>query len=68
MFNRNLNLRIDDNTDVLLKTLAFDLNFSKAEIVRRAVRLLKELNEIKKQGGEFLVRSEKGEEKLILLG
>lgn len=67
MFDRNLTMRIDDSTDAILKILVDDLNFSKAEVVRKSLRLLKELTEIKKQYGEIRLSTETGEKILILL-
>jgi hypothetical protein len=67
MFNRNLNLRIDDSTDAILKVLVDDLRFSKAMLVRRSLRILQDLNEIKKRYGEIWINTGNGERILILL-
>lgn len=61
-------MRFDKATDEILNNLTIDLNFNKSQIIRRSLRLLNELHEIKKQFGEILVRTEKGEMLLVLLG
>ena len=67
MFDRNFTMRLDKNTDALLKVLIKDLNFSKSQVIRRSLRLLKELYDIRNQSGEILVRTEEGEKILVLL-
>lgn len=68
MFDRNLTMRIDENTSTILNVLINDMSYSKSEVIRRSLRLLKELNELKKKFGEISVRTEAGEKVLVLLG
>ncbi len=68
MFDRNFTMRLDSSTDKLLKALVKDMSFSKSEVIRRALQLLKELREIKQQCGQISVITENGEKIRVLLG
>ncbi len=57
MFDRGLNMRLDRNSDEILDQLLVDLNSpSKAEIVRRSLRLMNKLLQVEKDKGEIIVR------------
>jgi predicted transcriptional regulator len=68
MFNSNFTMRLDSDTDKLLKALAKDMTLSKSIVIRQALKLLKELREIKKQCGQISVTTENGEKIRVLLG
>lgn len=67
MFDRNLTMRIDDSTNEILKILVNDLNFSKAEVVRKSLRTFNQLREFQKKYGELKIITSKGEQLLILI-
>jgi predicted transcriptional regulator len=61
-------LRLDANSVALLNDLASDLNSNKSQIMRKAIKILKELIEIEKEYGEIKLVTSKGEKVIILLG
>lgn len=67
MFNRNLTMRIDDDTDEVLRALVDGLNFSKAEAIRKSLRAFKQLWELQKKYGELKITTSNGEQLLILI-
>ena len=67
MFDRNLTMRIDDSTNEILKILVNDLNFSKAEVVRKSLRTFNQLREFQKKYGELKIITSKGEQLLVLI-
>ena len=60
-------IRLDDSTKATLKDLASYFSFNQSQVMRKSLRLLKELTEIKKQCGELRINTTKGERVLILL-
>jgi hypothetical protein len=67
MFDRTLTMRIDKATDDVLKRLTKDFNSSKAEIVRKALRILKKLSDIQANHGEIIVKCPKTKKEIILI-
>ena len=63
----HLTFRLDRNSRENLEYLLNDLAITKSQLIRRSIRLMKELMEIKKERGEILIRTEKGDRELILL-
>jgi len=64
MFNRNLTMRIDEQTDLLLKVLINDLSFNKSQVIRRSLKLMKDLIELQKQYGD--IKFKVGEREVFL--
>jgi Ribbon-helix-helix protein, copG family len=60
-------LRLDANSIAILKDLSCDLNSSKSQLMRQAIRLMKQLNEIQRQHGELRLITATGEKFLILI-
>ena len=67
MFDRTLTMRIDEATDDVLKRLVKDFNSSKAEIVRKALRVLKKLSDVQANHGEIVVRCPETKKEMILI-
>jgi hypothetical protein len=67
MFDRTLTMRIDKATEDVLKRLIKDFNSSKAEIVRKALRILKKLSDIQVNHGEIVVKCQKTKKEMILV-
>ena len=59
-------LRLDESTHAILNGLVSDFEFNKSQVVRRALRLMQELHEVKKLRGEVMLRTEKGEVLVLL--
>ena len=49
-------MRIDEQTDLLLKVLINDLSFNKSQVIRRSLKLMKDLIELQKQYGDIKLK------------
>ena len=65
--NHITTLRLDATTLEILQCLVRDLDLNNSQLIRRSIRLLMDLTEIKKQHGEILIHTKKGGKVLILL-
>lgn len=67
MFDKSLTMRLDNHTEEILRELTSDLNFSKAEVIRKSLRTFKLLCEFQKKHGTLRLVTPKGKELFILL-
>jgi len=68
MFDHCLTMRMDKSTNHLLEELIIEKNIpSRAEAVRRAIRLMHKLSQIEKNSGEIIISSSKTKEKKKLI-
>jgi Arc/MetJ-type ribon-helix-helix transcriptional regulator len=67
MFDRRLNMRMDENTNHLLEELIAAKNIpSRAEAIRKAIRLMHRLFLIEQNSGEIILNGKTKDEKNII--
>lgn len=67
MKTKHITLRLDLHTDMMLQKLIQEFDFNKSRAIRKSIRLLSQLEEVRRQRGELRMLTNTGESLLLLL-